>query len=70
MTEQFPTYATSGYLDWLHPNLDAERQARQLEIHRRMSQMMVESYWRQIHENRERFFNSLKDHTDEADYED
>ena len=48
-----PSYASSGYLDWLHPGLDAEKQARQLEIHKRMSQMLVEAYWRQIHERRE-----------------
>jgi len=64
MSEQYPTYATTNYLEWLHPGLSEERRARQEEIHRRMSQMMVEAYWRQIHENRERFFNSLKDHTD------
>ncbi len=62
------TYATSGYLDWLHPGLDAEKQARQLEIHRRMSQLMVEAYWRQIHENRQRWSeglnNTLEDYTE------
>lgn len=67
---EMPTYATTNYLDWLNPNATPESRARQEEIHRRMSQMMVESYWRQLHDNRQRWENSLKDHTDEADYED
>ena len=54
-----PSYASSGYLDWLHPGLDAEKQARQLEIHKRMSQMLVESYWRQIGYNREQWLKNL-----------
>lgn len=64
-----PTYATSNYLEWLHPGLDAEKQARQQEIARNMSRMLAESYWRQLRENRQSWENSLKDHTDEADYE-
>ena len=67
--DEYPTYATTNYLYWLNGDMDKERHDRQEEIHRRMSQMMVESYWRQLHDNRQRWENSLKDHTDEADYE-
>jgi len=59
-----PTYATSNYLEWLHPGLNAEKQVRQLEIHRKMSQMMVESYWKQIHDRREAWWLEQRPETD------
>lgn len=62
--EELPTYASSGYLEWLHPGLDEEKQARQLEIHRKMSQMMVESYWKQIHDRRESWWLEQRPETD------
>lgn len=57
--EEQPTYATSNYLYWLNPDLDKERHDRQEEIHRKMSQMLVESYWRQIGYNREKFWREF-----------
>lgn len=59
-----PTYATTNYLYWLNPDLDKEKHDRQEEIHRRMSQMMVEAYWRQIHERREQWWLEQRPETD------
>ena len=59
-----PTYATSNYLEWLHPGLDAERQARQEEIARKMSRMMAESYWKQLHDRREAWWLEQRPETD------
>ena len=59
-----PSYASSGYLDWLNPNMSKEQHDRQEEIHRRMSQMMVESYWKQLHDHREAWWDAQRPETD------
>jgi len=59
-----PTYATSNYLEWLHPGLSEERMARQEEIARRMSRMMAESYWKELHERREAWWLEQRPETD------
>lgn len=65
MTEQFPA---TNYIEFLHPGIDAAQRERQLQIHQKMSRMLVESYWRQIRESRDRLFdNQLEDYVDDLD---
>lgn len=53
MPESLPPYPTTDYLYWLNPNMSEEQRQREEAIHRKMSQMLVKSYWKQIHEARE-----------------
>lgn len=52
-----PSYASTNYLEWLNPGLSEEKRARQEEIHRRMSHMMAEAYWRELHDRKQAWWN-------------
>lgn len=53
------TYATSGYLDWLRPEMTPEKRARQEEIARRMSQLMAEAYWQQLRQHKDEWWEDF-----------
>lgn len=52
-----PSYASTNYLEWLNPGLSEEKRARQEEIHRRMSHMMAEAYWRELRDRKQAWWN-------------
>jgi len=57
------TYATTNYLYWLNPEIDKEKRERQEAIHRRMSQMLIESYQKQLKIHRDEWWEEFNNDT-------